>query len=147
MPGAGKHHAPVGVIENHVSHADEHVLLDVRIKLAIHFLQNISGRRIARGLAAEDAATNRHDDRCRDALAGNIRYGHAELALVDFEVIEVVAADVARWNVDPADFKAWEDWRFAREQDSLDVPRDLEVMVEPLLLVRFGINDRVVKGE
>ncbi len=69
------------------------------------------------------------------------------LFFIHFDVIEIIAADVARGNVDPADLESLDDRRFARQQDALNVSRDLEVMIEPLLFVRFRINDGVVERE
>ena len=51
MARAGQSNAAAGVIENEISHADKHVLLDIGIKLPIDLLQYIGRRRIVRGLA------------------------------------------------------------------------------------------------
>src|SRR5256885_10175173 len=115
------------MVENHVGHADKHVFLDVGIKLAVHLLQNVGGRWISGGLAPQDAAADGHDDGSRHAFARNVRNGDAELAAVHFDVIEVIATDVAGGNVQAADLQSWDDWRFAPHEDALDVPRDLPV--------------------
>ena len=47
----------------------------------------------------------------------------------------------------PADLEAVDRRRFARKKDALDVARDLQVVIEPLLFVRFRIDDRVVERE
>ena len=46
------------------------------------------------------------------------------LSFVDCEVIEIIAADVARGNVDPADLKSRDNRRFTWQEDALDVARD-----------------------
>ena len=147
MPGAREGDAVVGVIENHVGHADEHVFLDVGIELPVYLLQNIGRRRIVRRLAAQDTAADGHDDRGGNAFARNIGNGDAEPFVIHFDIIEIIAADLACRNVDPADFEAVDDGRFAGKEDALNVARDFEIVIEPFLFVRFRINDGVVKRE
>ncbi len=108
---------PPAVIENEIDHADEHVFFDVGIKLPVHFLQNIRRRRILRCLTAQDAAANRHDERRRHAFARNIGNRHAEPFVVHFDVIEIIAAHLVRWNVDAVDLKSANGRRFGREQE------------------------------
>ena len=106
MPAAGEGHVVVLMIENHVGHADEHVLLDVGIKLAIDLPQHVCRRLARRASAAQDAAANGHDERGRHAFAGDIGDGHAEAVVVHLDVIEIIAADLARGNVDAGDLEA-----------------------------------------
>src|SRR5947199_6049307 len=94
------------MIENQVGHADEHVLLDVGIKLSIYFLEDIGRRGISYRLTAQNAATNRHDERSRHAFAGNIRDSDAEPFVVDLDVIKIIVAELARRHVDSADLKS-----------------------------------------
>src|SRR5205807_8326281 len=135
------------MIEQEISHADKQVFLNVGIKLSIYFLENISRRWISNGLAAQDTATNRHDQRSRHAFAGNVCDGNAEPFVVEFDVIKVIAANLARWDVHPANFKSVHLRRFRRKKDALNVARDFQIVIEPLLFVRLGINDGVVKRE
>src|SRR5437879_10626550 len=128
------------MIENQVGHADEHVLLDVGIKLSIYFLEDIGRRGISYRLTAQNAATNRHDERSRHAFAGNIRDSDAEPFVVDLDVIKIIAADLARGHVDSADLKSVHVGRFSWKQNALNVARDFQVVVEPLLFVRLGIR-------
>ena len=137
VPGAAERDRVPGMVENRVSHADEHVFLDVGIELAVHLLQHVGRRRITGRLAAQHAPADRHDDRRRHAFAGNVRDRDAEPGVVHLEVIEVIAADMARGNIDAADFKSRDDRRFARQQDALDVARDLEIVIEPFFFIRF----------
>ena len=67
--------------------------------------------------------------------------------LVHFDVIEIIAAHLARRNIDPAISKPLNGRRFCRKQNALNVARDFEIVIEPLLFVRLGVNDRVVKRE
>ena len=147
VPGARERHGVARVIENHVGHADEHVFLDVGIKLPVHLLQNIGRRRISRRLAAQDAATDRHDERRGNAFARDVGDRDAEPFVIDFDVIEIIAADLACRNIDSADFEAVDRRRLRREQNALNVTRDFQIVIEPFLFVRLGINDGVVKRE
>ena len=135
------------MIQNEVGHADEHVLLDVGIELPVDLSQDVGRRRILRRLAAQDAAADGHDERSGDAFAGDVRDGDAEAFVVDFDIIEIIAADLSRRNVDSADLEAVDPGRFRRKQNALNITRDLKIVIEPLLFVRFRIDDRVVKGE
>ena len=135
------------MIENEIGHADEHVLFDVGIKLAVYFSQNIRRGRILRRLTAQDTAANRHDERRRHAFARNIGNRHAEPFLVHFDVIEIIAAHLARGHIDAADLEAVHRRRFCRQQDALNVARDLKVVIQPLLFVRLRVDDRVVERE
>ena len=54
---------------------------------------------------------------------------------------------MARGNVDSADLESLDDRRFARQQDALNVARDLEIVIEALFLIRFRVNDGVVERE
>ena len=147
VSGARKRDAVVHVIKNEIGHADEHVLFDVGIKLAVHLFQNIRRRWILRCLTAQNAAANRHDKRRRHALAGNIGNRHAEPFLVHFDVIEIIAAHLARGHIDAADLEAVHRRRFCRQQYALNVARDLEVVIESLLFVRLRIDNRVIERE
>src|SRR5207244_8111290 len=135
------------MIENQVGHADDHVLLDVGLKLWIYLVENLGRRGISYRLTAQNAATNRHDERSRHAFAGNIRDSDAEPFVVDLDIIKIIAADLARGHVDSADLKSVHVGRFSWKQNALNVARDFQVVVEPLLFVRLGINDGVVERE
>ena len=37
--------------------------------------------------------------------------------------------------------------RLRRQQDALNVARDLQIVIEPLLFIRFRVDDRVVERE
>src|SRR3954451_19152951 len=105
MSGAGERYVPESVIENDVCHADEHVLLDVGIKLPVYFLQNVCRRWTAHCLAPQDAATDCHDDGCRHAFAGDVGDCNAETRFVNLDVVEVIAAHMPRRNVETADLE------------------------------------------
>src|SRR3954454_7317593 len=147
MAGAGQRDVPERVIENDVGHADKHVLLDVWIKLSVYFLQDISRGRTAHRLTPQHASADRHDNRRRDAFTRHVRNRDAETRFVDLDVVEVIAAHLPRRNVETADFKTFYNRRFSWKQDPLNVARDFEIVVEPLLLVRFRVNDRIVERE
>src|SRR5260370_5218211 len=135
------------MIENQVGHADKHVLLDVGIKLSIHLLENIGWRRVSYRLTAQDAPADCHDERCGNAFARNIRDANAESFLIDFDVIKIIAADLARRHVHPADLKPTDARRFGWKKNALNVARDFKVVIESLLFVRLRINNRVVERE
>src|SRR6266513_1012094 len=132
------------MIQDQVRHADEHVFFDVWIKLPVYFSQHIRRRRVSRRLCAQHAAANRHDQRCRDAFAGNICDCDAKSLLIDMNVIEIITAYLASWHINPADLEPIDGRRFGWEQDALNVSRDLEVVFLPFLFVSHRINDRVV---
>src|SRR4029077_17036554 len=97
------------MIENEISHADKHVLLDVGIKLPIYFLENIGRRRIPYRLTAQNTPADGHDERRGDALTGNIRDGDAQTFVVHFDVIKIIAANLARRHVHPPNPKPFYD--------------------------------------
>src|SRR6266480_4327202 len=133
------------MIQDQVRHADEHVFFDVWIKLPVYFSQHIRRRRVSRRLCAQHAAANRHDQRCRDAFAGNICDCDAKSLLIDMNVIEIITAYLASWHINPADLEPIDGRRFRWEQDALNVSRDFEVMIQPFLFVRHRINDCVLE--
>jgi hypothetical protein len=65
--------------------------------------------------------------------------------LIDLNVIEIIAAYLAGWHINAADLKPIDRRRFRWKQDTLNVPRDFEIVIESLLFVSHGINDGVVK--
>src|SRR5437879_12639291 len=107
------------MIENQVGHADEHVLLDVGIKLSIYFLEDIGRRGISYRLTPQNAATNRHDERSRHAFAGNIRDSDAEPFAVHLDIIKISAADLSRGHVDSSDRTSDHVVRFIWTHDDL----------------------------
>ena len=62
-------------------------------------------------------------------------------------VVKVIAADLPRRNVETGNFETGNGRRFFRKQNSLNVARDFEIVIEPLFFIRFGVNDGVVEGE
>jgi hypothetical protein len=65
--------------------------------------------------------------------------------LIDLNVIEIIAAHLAGWRINAADLKPINRRRFRWKQDTLNVPRDFEIVIESLLFVSHGIDDGVVK--
>src|SRR5262249_10672494 len=61
------------------------------------------------------------------------------------DVIEIVAAYLASWHVNPADLEPIDGRRFRWEQDTLNVSRDFEIVIQPFFFVCHRINDRVVE--
>jgi hypothetical protein len=147
MPPTGEGHVVVLMVENDVGHANEHVLLDIGIELAIDLPQNLGGRLAEARFRSQDAAADRHDERGGHALARDIGDDDAEPVVVHPDVVEIVAADLACRDVNAGDIKAVDRRRLRGKKDALDVARDLQVVVEPFLLVRFRIDDSVVEGE
>ena len=45
----------------------------------------------------------------------------------------------------PADLESFNGRRFCRQHDALNFARDLQVVIEPLLFVRLGVDDSVVE--
>src|SRR5437773_4999565 len=61
------------------------------------------------------------------------------------DVIEIIAAYLASWHINPADLEPIDGRRFRWEQNALNVSRDFEVVIQPFLFVSHRINDRVVE--
>src|SRR5215831_2964667 len=135
------------MIQNDVGHTDEHILLNIGIKLAINLVQNICRRRISYRFAAQHAPANRHDERCRNALAGNIGDRNAKSFVVDLDIIEIISAHLPGWDIEAADFESAYRWRLCRQEHALNVPCNLQIVVKPFLFVSLGINDRVIERE
>src|SRR5581483_11061180 len=135
------------MIKDEIGHANEHVLLNVRIELAIHLLQYISRRRVAHRLTAQNTPANSHDQGGRHALARNICDGNSEAFFIDFHVIEIIAANLARGDIYSRDLKSINFRRLVRQQNALNIAGDLQVVIKSLLFVRFGIDDGVVEGK
>src|SRR5262249_47864086 len=145
MSGARECDSGPRMIENQIGHADEHVFFDIGIKLAVHFLENISRRGISDCLTAQDASANRHDQRSGNALARNIRDSDSEPFVIDFNVIKIIATDLTCRHIYPANLKSIYIRCLCGKQNSLNIARNFEVMIESLLFVGLGINDRVVE--
>src|SRR5438045_9768275 len=62
-------------------------------------------------------------------------------------VVKVMAAELRRWNIETGNLETGNVRRFFRKQNSLNVARDFEIVIEPLLFIRFGVNDGVVEGK
>src|SRR4029077_14383917 len=137
--------AIVLMIQDQVRHADEHVFFNVWIKLPVYFSQHIRRRRVPCRLCTQHAAANRHDQRCRDAFAGNVCDCNAKSLLIDMDVIEIITAYLAGWHINAANLEPIDGRRFRWEQDALNVSRDFEVVIQPFLFVRHGVNDRVIE--
>src|SRR5207245_1593866 len=86
-----------------------------------------------------------HNQRRRHTFPGNVCDCDAKSLLIDMDVIKIIAAYLPGWHVDAADLKSINGRRLGWEQDTLNVARDFEVMIEPLLFIRHRINDRVVE--
>src|SRR5262249_25238860 len=69
----------------------------------------------------------------------------AKSLFINMNVIEIIAAYLASWHINPADLKAVDGRRFRWEQNALNVSGDFEVVIQPFLFVRHRINDRVVE--
>ena len=145
MPGARERDTIGPLIENEVGHADKHVLLDIRVKLPVYFLQDVRRGRIPYRLTTQNAAANRHDERRGNAFAGNIGDGNSKPFVIDMDVIEIIAAHLAGWHIDAANLKSVDGWRFGRKQNTLNITRDLKIVVQPLLFVRHRIDDGVIE--
>src|SRR5262245_22272043 len=61
------------------------------------------------------------------------------------DIIEIIAAYLARWHINPADLESIDGGRFGWQQNALNVSRDFKVVIQPLFFVRHRVNDRVVK--
>jgi len=147
MPTTRESYVVVLMIENEVSHADEHVLFNIGIELAIDLPQNFGGRLTEARLGPQDATADRHDQRRRHAFTGNVGNHHSKMIVVHLDVIKVITAHLAGGQIQARDVESFDRRRLLREQDPLNVARDLEIMIEPLLFVRLRIDDRIVEGE
>ena len=74
-----------------------------------------------------------HQDRGGDALAGHVAHQHGRFVLREREVVEEVAAHLARGDGGPGHLREREAARLARQQLFLDPPADLELLAQPLL--------------
>src|SRR5437773_4391331 len=147
MPGARERDTIGPLIENEVGHADKHVLLDIRVKLPVYFLQDVRRGRIPYRLTTQNAAANRHDERRGNAFAGNIGDGNSKPFVIDMDVIEIIAAHLAGWHIEAADLKSVNGWRFCWKQNTLNITGDLKIVVESLLFVRHRVDDGVIQCE
>src|SRR6266513_3137728 len=145
MPSARERDTIGPLIENEVGHADKHVLLDVRVKLPVYFLQNVRRGRIPYRLTTQNAAANRHDERRGNAFAGNIGDGNSKPFVIDMDVIEIIAAHLAGWYIDAANLKSVDGWRFGRKQNTLNITRDLKIALRPPICVRRPIERGVIQ--
>ena len=147
MPTACEGDAIALMIKYEIRHTDKHVFLNVGIKLPVYFSQNIGRRRIPRRLSTQNAAANRHDQRCRNAFARNVGDCNAKPFVIDMNVIKIIAAHLAGGHVNAADLKPLNGRRFRRKQNPLNIPCNLEIVIESLLFIRHRVNDGVVKGK
>src|SRR6267143_5724010 len=100
-----------------------------------------------RCLTAQDTSGNSHDQRSRDAFTGNIGDDHAKAMIVNADVIEIIAANLASRKINARDLEAGNDRRFVRKQAALDLACNFKIMIEAFFLVGLGIDDGIVKGE
>ena len=136
MSRASESDSVVLVVQDEISHADKHVFLDIGIKLPVYLSQHIGRGRIARRFSSQHAAANRHDERCGYAFARHIRDRHAEPFVIDANVIKIITAYLASRDIDAADLKPINGGRIGWKQDTLNVARNLQIVIEPLLFVR-----------
>src|SRR5262249_56226189 len=94
---------------------------------------------------AKDGAEYCHDKPSRPPFTRHIGNRDTEPFFINLNVIEIIAAHLAGGGINPADLKSVNGRRFRWKQDTLNVSRDLEIVVESLLFVGHGINDGVVK--
>src|SRR4029077_7335607 len=135
------------VIKDEIRDTDKHVFLNVGIKLPVYLSQNISWGRVPRRLSTQNATTDRHDQRCRNAFARNVGDDNTKPFVVDMNVVKIIAAHLAGGHVNAADLKTVNGRRFRRKQKPLNIPCNLEIMIESLLFIRHRVNDGVVKGK
>ena len=76
----------------------------------------------------------RHQQRGRNALARDVAHQDRDLAVREREVVEEIAAHLARRDRDAADLGEAGAKRPARQELLLDAPADLELLADPLLL-------------
>src|SRR4029077_15631578 len=124
------------VIKDEIRDTDKHVFLNVGIKLPVYLSQYISWGRVPRRLSTQNATTDRHDQRCRNAFARNVSDDNATPFVADMNVIKISAAHVACGDVNASDVKTLKGRRFRRKQKPLNIPCNLEIMIESLLFIR-----------
>src|SRR5207244_9097465 len=139
--------AVVLVVNNEIGDVDVHVFLNVGIKLPVHLSQDIGRRWIPCSLGAQDAAANRHDKGGGNAFTRNVCDRDAEPFVIDMNVIEIIAAHLAGGHINAADLKSVNARRFGWKQNTLNVPCDFEIVVQPLLSVRHRVDYGGEKGK
>ena len=100
MPATRECYVVVFMVENDVGHADEHVLLDVGIELAIDLPQDLGGRLAEARFARRTLRQIAMMSEAGTPLPETSAIDDAEPVVVHFDVVEIIAADLARRNVD-----------------------------------------------
>ena len=147
MARAGHGDVPGLRVENDIKHADKHVLLDVGVELAVDAAEGLGGGAATGRGAAHHGAAHAGDEGGGDAFARDVGDDDAPAVLVNPEVVEVVAADVVRRDVEAADFVAGDVGRACGEEDALDIAGRLDVAVEALFLAGFEVDGLAEQGE
>ena len=82
-----------------------------------------------------------------DALAAHVGHRHAPMVLVDPDKIEIIAADLLGGNIGKSRAVEPGDIRRDRcgQQHALDLARDVDLVVEPLLLAQLLVDLRILE--
>ena len=136
VAGAGEGHRPLRQIDHAVGHGDEAARIEVLGDDPVHLHQKLARGGVDLAEGQHQPLQLGHVERGGGALAGHVGDEDAELAVADVKEIVVVAADLARGDaqrghVDPGKIE-----RAARQQRHLDLARDAELFLHPLLLGR-----------
>ena len=134
MPRARVGHHRVDEVDDGVGHRDEAAAVEVVGQDPVGFDQQLTRALIGLAERHDQALQLRHVERGRGALAGHVGDEHAEPAGAERKEVVVVPADLARGHAERRHAEARHVELPARQQRHLDLPRDAQLFLEPLLL-------------
>lgn len=100
VPGAGVAEEAGFGVENHVEHADEHIVGEVEGEGLVEGGEHAGGIVFVLGVGLEYAAADGHHEGATNAFAADVGDDESNVLGVDFDHVVVVAADVERGVVE-----------------------------------------------
>ena len=121
-----------------VDDSDKQREVDFRRRVRVQIAVQVAGQPreilFPRQAGAQRGLDVGHQERGTDALPGHVAHQHRDLARGQHEVVEEVAADLARGNGDALHLGEPEAERLARQQVVLDLPAQLQLALQTFLL-------------
>ena len=121
-------------IDHGVGHRDEAAIVEMLGEQAVDLDQQLPRRSLGVAQREHQPLQLGHVQRGGRALARDVGDQHAELPRAELEEVVVVAADLARRLAEVRDVEAGDARRLDRQQRLLNLARDAQLVVEPLLL-------------